>query len=353
MDQDQHGRPSDRALNPVDATRHIFDIGLSYVYPQAMFAAINLGLFDALATGPVTPEELARQLQIHPVGCRRLLVALRELELVEHDQGSFCNSAIGSYLTTDSPYPLRGVAMQGALFYRMCEFLPDALREYSPRWKQTFGTTTEETFSALYENPEHVRKFAEAMEAASILQGQEIARHIDFTPYRCLMDVAGGSGGISISIGRHYPHLRGIIMDVPPVCRVAEERIAANGLADRVTATAGDLIEGPYPSGADVIMLGWILHDWNDENCRTILNHCFAALPSGGALLAAEKVLGEDYSGTRTITACDLYMLAVCESGARERTEAEYRALLTEAGFVDVQVMRLETLRDVIVAKKP
>src|SRR5690606_6907278 len=112
MDQDQHGRPSDRALNPVDATRHIFDIGLSYVYPQAMFAASNLGPFHALATGPVTPEELGRQLQIHPVGCRRLLVALRELELGEHDQGSFCNSAIGSYLTTDSPYPLRGVAMQ-------------------------------------------------------------------------------------------------------------------------------------------------------------------------------------------------------------------------------------------------
>jgi 3-hydroxy-5-methyl-1-naphthoate 3-O-methyltransferase len=122
----------------------------------------------------------------------------------------------------------------------------------------------------------------------------EIAQGVDFTPYHCLLDVAGGPGGLSIAIGRHYPHLRGVITDVPAVCQVAEERIAAAGLTGRFTAVAADLLQGPYPSGADVITLGWILHDWNDASCRTILRHCFAAWPSADTLFVVEKALHDD-----------------------------------------------------------
>lgn len=340
-------------ITPVEAARRLWEMGLAYVYSQVLFAVIDLGLFDTLSCGAATPDKLARQLNIHPEGCRRLLVALRQLGLVDSDQHHYTNSALGAYLTTDSPYPLHGLSMVGGAFYRMCEYLPDALREYSPRWQQALGTTAEETFAALYEDPLRLRRFTQLMDSNSILQGQEIARRFDFTPCRCLMDVAGGPGGLSITIGRHYPHLRGVIMDVPPVCQIAEERIAAASLTDRFTAVPADLIQGPYPSGADVITLGWILHDWNDASCRKILRHCFDTLPSSGTLLVIEKVLNEDYSAPMLTTAIDLYMLAICEPGARERTELESQALLMETGFCEVQVIRLETTRDVIVAKKP
>jgi acetylserotonin N-methyltransferase len=346
-------RSTARQITPVEATGRLWEMALAYVYSQTLFAAINLGLFDALSRGAATPEELARQLNIHPEGCRRLLIGLRQLDLVQSDHAHYTNSALGAYLTADSPYPLHGLSMVSGAFYRMCEYLPDALREYSPRWQQALGTTAEETFAALYEDPVRLRHFTQLMDSNSIVQGEEIARCFDFTPYRCVMDVAGGPGGLAIAIGRHYPHLRGVIMDAPPVCPIAEERIAAAGLTGRFTATPADLIQGLYPSGADVITLGWILHDWSDESCRTILRHCFTALPSGGTLLVIEKVLNADYSAPRLTTALDLYMLAICESGARERTELEYRTLLGESGFREVQVMKLETTRDLIVVKKP
>jgi O-methyltransferase/methyltransferase family protein len=353
MPEAQRSTPATWPMTPVEATRRLCEMGLAYVYSQALFAAIDLGLFNALGRGAATPDELARLLHIHPEGCRRLLVALRQLGLVEHDQHVYTNCALGAYLTADSPYPLHGLSMMGGAFYRMCEYLPEALREYSPRWQQALGTTAEETFAALYEDPVRLRRFAQFMDANSILQGQEIAQGVDFTPYHCLLDVAGGPGGLSIAIGRHYPHIRGVITDVPAVCQVAEERIAAAGLTGRFTAVAADLLQGPYPSGADVITLGWILHDWNDASCRTILRHCFAAWPFAGTLFVVEKVLHDDYSGSLLTTAIDLYMLAIYESGARERTEPEYRALLVETGFREVQVMRLQTTRDVIVARKP
>jgi Dimerisation domain len=121
--------PATRPMTPVEAIRRLWEMGLAYVYSQPLFAAIDLGLFDALGRGAATPEDLARQLHIHPEGCRRLLVALRQLGLVERDQHVYTNSALGAYLTTDSPYPLHGLFMVGGAFGRLCDYRPAVLRE--------------------------------------------------------------------------------------------------------------------------------------------------------------------------------------------------------------------------------
>jgi len=243
--------------------------------------------------------------------------------------------------------------MWGNPFYRMWEYLPDALREYSSRWQQALGTSAGETFGALYEDPVRLRRFCSIMSAYAIPIGQEIAARFDFNPFHCVLDVAGGAGELSQQIGLSYPHLRGILMDLPPVCKVAEEHIEANGLTGRFSTAAADLLAGPYPSGADVITLSWILHDWSDASCRTILRNCFEALPSQGTLLISESVLRDDFSGTPFAMLMSLHMLVVCEPGARERTESEYQSLLEDVGFRDVEIIRLEGPRDLVVARKP
>jgi ubiquinone/menaquinone biosynthesis C-methylase UbiE len=342
-----------KALKPVQALNRLVEIASGYAVSQTFFTACRLGLFEQLSKGPATAEDLSQRLSIHPNGCRRLLVALAHLGLVEREDGLYQNSELGNFCTSKSPVPLEPISMMGEPFYRMFEYLPDALREFSPRWQQALGTAANEVFAALYEDPARLRRFAQMMNAFSIPQGQEIAEHFDFTPYQCVMDVAGGPGGIAIQIGLRYPHLRGIVMDMAPVCEVAKEHIQSSGLADRFTTAAADLFTGPYPRGADVMVLGHILHDWSDESCHKILRNCIEVLPSPGVLLVSESVLNDDFSGTTHALMKDLTMLVACESGARERSKAEYRSLLEEAGFRDVEVIRLEAPRDLIVARKP
>jgi len=341
-----------RAMKPVEALNRLTEIASGYAVSQTFFTACRLGLFEQLSKGSATVEDLSQKLNIHPNGCRRLLVPLAHLGLVEREDGLYRNSELGNFCTSKSPVPLEPISMMGEPFYHMFEYLPDALREFSPRWQQALGTTANEVFAALYEDPARLRRFAQMMNAFSIPQGQEIAEHFDFILYRCVMDVAGGPGGIAIQIGLRYPHLRGIIMDMAPVCEVAKEHIQTNGLADRFTTAAADLFTGPYPQGADVIVLGHILHDWSDESCRKILRNCFDVLPSQGVLLVSESVLNDDFSGTRHALMKDLTMLVACEAGARERSKTEYRSLLEEAGFRDVEVIRLDAPRDLIVARK-
>jgi len=336
----------------LDALNRLLEISLGFAVSQTFFTACQLELFESLSTGPVTTEQLAERLGIHPLGCRRLMVALHQLGLVERDGDRYQNSALGKYCTAQSPVPLEPLAMWGSPFYHMWEFLPDALREYSPRWQQALGTSAQEVFAALYEDPARLRRFTQLVTAMGLAQGEVIAERVNFGPYRCLLDVAGGPGSIAIPIGLRHPHLRGIIMDLAPVCAIAQEHIARNGLEERFTTAAVDLFTGIYPSDADVILLGYILHDWSDDECRQILLKCYEALPSQGTLLVVEKVLNNDHSGTRAALMMDLHMLVVAATGGRERSEVEYRALLEQTGFTEIEIVCFNAPRDLIIARK-
>ena len=349
------GSVNAKTTENVNALNRLLEIATGFWTSQTFFTACQLGVFDALAEAPATPDDLAQRLGIPPLACRRLLLPLSALGLVEQQTGSFQNSAIGTYCTSSSLVPLEALSMWGAgtPFYHMWEFLPDAVRELSPRWQQALGAVPEEVFGALYADRRRLRRFTQFLDAFGIPQGQVIADLLDFSPYHCILDVAGGSGSIVIEIGLKHRHLTGIVMDLAPVCAIAQEHIERNGLADRFSTVTSDLFAGPYPDGADIIVLGSILHDWNDPESQTILGHCFEALPHGGLLLVVEKVLNNDFSARRLDDLMqDLHMLLVSAPGARERSEAEYASLLQEAGFQEVEVRRLEAPRDLILARK-
>ena len=333
------------------AQLRLMDLAFRFVSSQAFVSAHDLGLFDALTLAPATVEDIASRIGIRPVACRRLLMMMVSLDLVERDGDGFRTSEMGELCSSRSDVKL-GPMSRINPFYAMTGHLTDALREYEPRWRQTLGVDAADAFAALYANPAALREFADLMNAISVPQGRLIAERYDFAPHRCIMDVAGGPGGQSIAIGVRHPHLRGVITDLEPVCVVARENIAASGLNDRFTAVAADLIAGPYPAGADVILLGHILHDWSDEVCGTILRNCAAALPAGGTLLISESVLRDDFSGSALTHMKDLLMLVANESGARERSESEYRELLAAAGFDVTDLARLDAPRDLLVARK-
>jgi len=228
----------------VQALNRLTELAFGFVPSKVFQTAFELGVFEALSDGALTSDAVAARLKIHPVGCRRLLMMLVNLGLTEQSGDGFRNSELGQLCSSRSPVNL-GTVSSVDPFYRMYEYLPDALREYGPQWQKAIGITGRDAFSALYADPVRLRQFAGLMNALSVPQGQVIAESFDFMPHTCIMDVAGGPGGQVIPIGLRYPHLRGIVMDMAPVCVVAREHIEASGLGDRFTAVAADLIEGP------------------------------------------------------------------------------------------------------------
>ena len=128
---------------------------------------------------------------------------------------------------------------------------------------------------------------------------------------------------------RAYPHLRGVVFDQPAVAAGAREAIAAAGLTGRCEAVGGDFFAA-VPAGGDAYLLKYVLHDWDDARCTTILRACRRATPAAGRLLVVELQVPPG-DGPSFAKSQDVNMLV--NAGGRERTEAEYRALFAAAGF--------------------
>ena len=104
------------------------------------------------------------------------------------------------------------------------------------------------------------------------------------------------------------------------------------------------------PEG-DIYSLGRILHDWTESKGLALLERIHDRLPSGGALLIAEKLLDEDKSGPRWALMQNLGMLLYTEG--KERTLSEYKTLLNQVGFAEVKGATTPSPLDAILALKP
>jgi acetylserotonin N-methyltransferase len=176
-----------------------------------------------------------------------------------------------------------------------------------------------------------------------------VAAAFDLGRFRRLADLGGATGHLAVASCRRYPHLRAVVFDLPAVLPLARELVAASGVGDRVEVVAGDFFADPLPE-ADLFALGRILHDWSEDNVRRLLRAVYQRLPAGGALLVAEKLLDDDRAGPSVALFQSLNML-VCTEG-KERTLAEYEALLREAGFGRVDGRRTDAPLDAVLAVK-
>src|SRR5204862_2373698 len=109
-----------------------------------------------------------------------------------------------------------------------------------------------------------------------------LAANVPLDDRKVLLDVGGGTGIYAIACVQRNPNLRAVVWDRPEVLKVAREMVEAYGVADRVDLVPGDMFADPVPSGADVILLSNILHDWEVPEGRTLLRRCWGALPTGG-----------------------------------------------------------------------
>jgi acetylserotonin N-methyltransferase len=156
----------------------------------------------------------------------------------------------------------------------------------------------------------------------------------DLSRFLRMIDLGGGTGHLAEAARERYPHLEANVFDLPGVAKMFPGTIA------------GDFFTDPLPE-ADLYSLGRILHDWSEEKIRMLLAKIYNALPAGGGLLIAEKLLEPDYVSGHMQS---LNMLVVTEG--RERSAAEYSTLLRAAGFNQVDTRHTGAPVDAILAIK-
>jgi ubiquinone/menaquinone biosynthesis C-methylase UbiE len=178
------------------------------------------------------------------------------------------------------------------------------------------------------EHAEHAEVFNNAMTTLTQLVNASVMASYKFDRFRTIVDIGGGHGQFLASMLKASPEARGVLFDSPQVISGAKA-ILEGGLLDRCELVAGDFFHS-VPAGGDAYVLKWIIHDWTDEQCVTILKNCHRAMAKSGVVLIVETVIpeGNEPSFGKFM---DLNMLVM--TGGRERTESEYKELLAAAGF--------------------
>lgn len=335
-------------LTPPDPAP-VLDLISAFRRTQVLFAACELKLFDALDT-PKSCAALAGELALNEDALGRLLAACVMLGLLRRDGEMYANTpAASEYLTTASPNRMLGyINYSNAVLWKLWDQLPDAIREGTHRWKQVYGTDGP-IFAQLFRTPADQREFLLGMHGYGLISSPQVVAAVDLSRYRTFVDLGGATGHLATAAVQRWPNLSAVVFDLPQVIGLTQEIVNTTPVADRVKIVGGDFFADDLPPG-DVYALGRILHDWTEAKILKLLTKIHAALPPGGAVLLAEKVLHDDKAGPDWAVTQSLNMLLVTEG--KERTLGEYAGLLEQVGFRHVTCRRTAAPLDAVMAVK-
>jgi acetylserotonin N-methyltransferase len=328
----------------------VLDLLEAFRRSKTMFAAVSLGVFDALSGGAKSRDQLAAELQADADALERLLDACVGLTLLSKTAAGYANTPVAeTYLTQSSPRRMTGyLNYSNDVMWKLWSHLEDAVREGTHRWPQAYGWDGP-IFGNLYSSERNKREFLLGMHGFGLISSPHVVEAFDLGRFSRLVDLGGATGHLVIAACRRWPQLRGVVFDLADAVPLAREIVGASPVAARIEIVAGDFFSDPLPKG-DLYSLGRILHDWTEEKIEKLLGRIHAALPAGGAVLIAEKLLWDDKSGPRWAQMQNLNMLT-CTEG-KERTLAEYEALLRTAGFGEVAGCRTPSPLDAVLATK-
>ncbi len=295
---------------------------------QVLSVAASLGLADVLADGAMDAPSLAQATGTHAESLARVLRCLVACGVLSCDSESrFALTATGRLLRSDSQPGGRA----GAIFYGS-HFIWDAwgsLLENVRTGKTAFELAHgAPVFEYLSRHPDELRINTDFMTEMALPRLIAAVRSYEFPPSGLVVDVGGGDGAMLAAILELNPGLRGLLFELPEVVEAARSRLESTQLNDRCTLATGSFFDD-VPAGGDVYVLSNILHDWDDDHCRRILDNCRRAMHEGARLFIVDAIMPEN--PPFTLAALDLQMMVVL--GGKQRTEREYRTIIEPARF--------------------
>jgi hypothetical protein len=308
----------------------IMQLGFGFWASKTLLSAVELKVFGTLSeAGSLDADELRDRLGLHPRSARDFFDALVALRMLDRTDGRYSNTPeTDLFLDPAKPTYVGGVLeMSNARLYTFWGSLTEGLRTGQP---QSEVKTGGDFFETLYADPEKLAQFTGAMTGLSRAAGDAIAAKFPWHDYGSVIDIGCAQGAVPAAIATAHNHLSGGGFDLPPVEPIFNAYVAQFGVADRLRFTPGNFFADPLPS-ADVLIMGHILHDWELDQKRLLLQKAYDALPTGGALIVYEAIIDDDRRHNAFGLLMSLNMLI--EGLGFDFTGADCRGWMADVGF--------------------
>ncbi|MDJ0931578.1 methyltransferase [Breoghania sp.] len=320
----------------LETAEQISDIAFAFMGSKALFTALHVGLCTALADEGATLDAVAGKTDLDPDRATTLLTALTTLGLVEREGDVYRNSpAAEAFLVNGRKYDF-GDYLRLQIDKQMYPFLA-----------QLEGALTGElnpeqvsSYADWFSDPKEARLYSESQHAGSLGPGRSLARTVDLSAARKMLDVGGGTGTFSISLCKAYPELTSTVLDFPNVVKVGEVFVKQAGLSDRVKFQGGNALESEWPTPVDVVLMSYLFSGVPGESIPGLVRGAMDALMPGRHFIVHDFMVEDERMGPKLAALWQLQHVAF-NPKAKSITGGYVRALMEAAGFVDVEVSEM------------
>ncbi|NET60845.1 MAG: methyltransferase domain-containing protein [Symploca sp. SIO2E6] len=325
----------------------LWDTWLSMFHFPTLTVADELGLFPLLDQAPATAQEVASNLSLGSRATESLLGVMASLGYLVQLNGKFHLTQVSqTFLLPHSPYYWGGILH----FIRENPLSHSSLLE-AFRNDRASIYKNKDIWETHELDEEKAKAFTRNMHSQTVSPAIGAASKGDFSDVKHLLDVGGGSGAFCFALARRYPQIHCTILELPTICKIAQEYIAEAGLSDQVDTRVGDFFQAPFPAGYDAVLFSNIFHDWGWEKCLHLAQQSFDALPNGGRIYLHEILLADTKDSPLIATSFSMCLFWVTEG--KQFSAAELEELLQQAGFEEISIVQTYGYYSLVSGRKP
>lgn len=319
---------NDSNSSKISSPAELLEIAVGYQKSQTLFTLAELRVPDLLSKKNLTAAVLAEKLKIHPLAMERFLNACVSIGLLQKTNELFANSSMTEEFLVEKSENYLGGQMKRYQNRSYPQW--QKLTENLEKWE--FGETNDEI-------PEDEDQGDEALDEQhnlAVLHGRALAESYDFSKVDRLLDLGGGTAGMSIGLCEELPHLQMTVFDLRKTRVAAEKKIRAKGFEKRIEYVSGDILKDDLPGNFEVCLLANLLAVFDAETNKELFKRIYEKLPVGGIVLISGWIL--DASHTSPVISALFCLEDICwDAPDVERSSATYTNWLEDAGFQKIE----------------
>jgi SAM-dependent methyltransferase len=337
------------SVSSVETAEEVSNIAFGFMASKAMFAGLHLDVFTHLAAGPKTCENLSEIVGVPANRIVTLMNALNGVGLVELDGNLYANSVgAEAFLSRESKYDF-GDYLRFQIDQQMYPFLG----QLNEVLDGSLSSDAVDSYQHWMSNPEQAALYSNAQHSGSLGPGRTIARMVDLTGAKSLLDVAGGTGAMTIRLLEANPDLTSTIIDFPNVSEIGWRFITEANMTNRVRYIPSNALNVEWPSEQDAILMSYLFSGVPGEEVPRLVQYAFDSLVPGGKFLVHDFMVNDDRTGPVLAALWQLQHMAFTPD-AHSVTAGWLKAEMKKVGFIDIQdIQVIQGLTQLVHARKP
>ncbi len=319
------------------------DIETAFIVSRLIVAAERLQVFRTLQGKRMKAAAIGRTLKIHKSYRDPFLNSLVSLGLLHKAGDTYWNTRFAEkyFIDERSIYWTRQYSKECVEAYKALAFLEKTLA-LGRETHAVKGLKKARYVQEMARDRRQAEDFTQMLFHFHQEDAEALAKHLNLSQHRAVLDVGGGSGVMSIALARKNPRLRACVLDLATVCSIAARNIRRAGLTKRVDTLPGD-IRRRLPTGYDVIMFCDI-----GSLSKELLRNAYKSLPPGGLVVAVDRYLSDD--GTKPL---DRLVAQFVSSSFGQATRSDMVGVVQSCGFRAVEASNVYRDLWVITGSKP